>query len=275
MPQGIRALSVWLRAPCRASPGLLLTAASLLLFCLPAKPPVYGPCRLLDIELEMVSRAPVHYCHGLYVNVMAGCWGVLPGPVGERRQADGGASHSSSRGLGDAWQVEEKGWGPSSKAVSSSVLGFLLNSIQKRDVWALPSRPPGPAKHSQGAHCLLLPCDSAGGAPELASRPTHRAGHRDHGLLSGQREGCAGRYVGPCRGTDGAGGRKAESPSVETAVGNTGDGAWILVTFPLSWGPWALFLNLDENCANVDETVTDQISDSVFSDVVADSVLVD
>lgn len=47
--------------PCGSVPraGSPPASASLLLFCLPAKPPVYGPCRLLDIELEMVSWAAV------------------------------------------------------------------------------------------------------------------------------------------------------------------------------------------------------------------------
>lgn len=47
---------------------------SLSLWFLPAKPPVYGACKLLDIELEMVSGTSGFYCHRLCIHITAGCW---------------------------------------------------------------------------------------------------------------------------------------------------------------------------------------------------------
>lgn len=67
-------------SPCRELPGLALTTASCSAI-IAAKPPVYGPCKLLDIELEMVSRASMYCWHGLYTTMTAACWTGWGGSV--------------------------------------------------------------------------------------------------------------------------------------------------------------------------------------------------
>lgn len=142
---------------------------SLSLWFLPAKPPVYGACKLLDIELEMVSGTSGFYCHRLCIHITAGCW-VEGLPI-----AAPSVWVRPGEALGvQSLQVEEKACGPPPREGSGSgnpglVRGrqelpagqscpvISLNSVRGRKCVGTASVSPSPASHSQGALCLLLP----------------------------------------------------------------------------------------------------------------------